>query len=66
MDKQRIVRRVLKVKVSGGSVLRTYTVVWLDGWCELVKVALDSGGITVEDARQCAKDMKKWRTLVHM
>ena len=31
-----------------------------------VKVALANGGMTVEAARQCAKDIKEWRALVHM
>ena len=31
-----------------------------------VKVALGNRGMTVEAARQCAKDLKEWRALVHM
>ena len=31
-----------------------------------VKVALGNRGMTVEAARQCAKDWKEWRALVHM
>ena len=31
-----------------------------------VKVALGNRGITVEATRQCAKDRKEWRALVHM
>ena len=31
-----------------------------------VKVALGNRGKTVEAARQCAKDRKEWRALVHM
>ena len=31
-----------------------------------VKVALGNKGITVEAGRQCAKDRKEWRSLVHM
>ena len=31
-----------------------------------VKVALGNRGITVEAARQCAKDRKEWIALVHM
>ena len=30
-----------------------------------IKVALGNGGMTVEAARQCAKDLKEWRALVH-
>ena len=30
-----------------------------------VKVALGNRGMTVEAARQCAKDRKEWRALVH-
>ena len=54
MDDYRMARRVLMAEVSGG--------VRLDG----VKVALRSRGMTVEAARQCAKDRKEWRALVHM
>ena len=31
-----------------------------------VKMALGNRGMTVEAARQCAKDRKAWRALVHM
>ena len=31
-----------------------------------VKVTLGDRGIMVEAARQCAKDRKEWRALVHM
>ena len=31
-----------------------------------VKVALGNRIMTVEAARQCAKDRKEWRALVHM
>ena len=30
------------------------------------KVALGNRGMRVEGARQCAKDRKEWRALVHM
>ena len=36
------------------------------GWIYSVKMALNSRGMTVEAARQCAKDRKEWRALVHM
>ena len=36
------------------------------GWMGGVKVALGNRGMTVEAARQCAKDRKEWRALVHM
>ena len=38
------------------------TKVWMDG----VKEALGNRGMTVDAARQFAKDQKEWRTLVHM
>ena len=31
-----------------------------------VALALGNRGMTVEAARQCAKDRKEWRALVHM
>ena len=36
------------------------------GWMDSVKVALGSRGMTSESTRQCSKDKKKWRTLVHL
>ena len=36
------------------------------GWMDGVKVTLDNRGITVKAERQCAKDGKEWRALVHM
>ena len=36
------------------------------GWMDGVKVDLGNRGMTVEATRQCAKDRKEWRVLVHM
>ena len=36
------------------------------GWMVGVKVALGNRGMTVDGARQCEKDRKEWRALVHM
>ena len=58
----RMTRRVLLVEVSGGRVREKPRLGWMDG----VKVALGNSGMTVEAARQCAKDRKEWRALVHM
>ena len=52
--------------VDGRSQWRTgkrETEVSLDGWCD---GALGNRGMTVEAARQCAKDRKELRALVHM
>ena len=62
MDEYRMARRVLMAEVSGGRVGGTPRLGWMDG----VKVALGNRGMTVEAARQCAKDRKEWRALVHM
>ena len=61
MDKYLKARRVLIAEVSGG-VRGRPRLGWLDG----VKVALGNRGMTVEAARQWAKDRKEWRSLVHM
>ena len=45
-------RRVLMAEVSGGQVRGRARLGWMDG----VKVALGNRGMTVEAARQCAKD----------
>ena len=62
MDEYRITRRVLMAEVSEGRVRRRPRLGWMDG----VKVALGNRGMTVEAARQCAKDRKEWRALVHV
>ena len=61
MDEYRMTRRVLMAEVSGEQVRGTRL-----GWLDVVKVAFRNRGKTVEDARQCAKDRKEWRALVHM
>ena len=62
MDDYRMARRVLMAEVNGGRVRERLRLGWMDG----VKVALGYKGMTVEAARQCAKDRKEWRALVHM
>ena len=62
MDEYRMARWVLMAQVSGGRVRGRPRLGWMDG----VKVALGNRGMTVEAARQCAKDRKEWRALVHM
>ena len=48
-------------EVSGGRERGRPKLGRMDG----VKVALGNRGMTVEAARQCAKDRKEWRALVH-
>ena len=55
-------RRVLMADVSGGRVRGRPILGWIDD----VKVALGNREMTVEAARQCAKNRKVWRALVHM
>ena len=62
MDDYHMARRVLMAEVSGGWVRGRPRLGWMDG----VKVALGNRGMRVEAARQCAKDRKAWRALVHM
>ena len=62
MNEYRMARRVLMVEVNGGRVRGKPRLGWMDG----VKVAFGNRGMTVEAARQCAKDLKAWRALVHM
>ena len=52
MDDYRMARRMLITEVSGGRVRGRQRLDWMDG----VKVALGNRGMTVEAARQCAKD----------
>ena len=54
-------RRVLMAEVSGGQVRGRPMLGWIDG----AKVALGNRGMTMEAARQCAKDRKERRALVH-
>ena len=62
MDDYRMAKRVLMAEVSGGRVRGRPRLGWMDG----VKVTLGNRGMTVEAARQYAKDRKAWRSLVHM
>ena len=62
MDEYRMARKVFMAEVSVGRVRGRPRLGWMDG----VKVALGNRGMTVEAARQCAKDRKAWRALVHM
>ena len=62
MDEYLMARRVLMAEVSGRWVRGRPWLGWMDG----VKVALGNRGMTVEAARQCAKDRKAWRALVRM
>ena len=49
-------------EVSGGRIRGRPRLGCING----VKVALGNKGMTVEAARQCAKDRKEWRALVHI
>ena len=62
MDEYRMARRVVTAEVSGGLVRGRPRL----GWMDRLKVALGNRGMTVEAARQCAKDRKEWRALVNM
>ena len=62
MNEYLMARRVLMVEVGGRRVRGRPRFRWMDG----VKVALGNRGVTVEAARQCAKDRRAWRALVHM
>ena len=55
-------RMELIAEVSRGRIRGRPRLGWMDG----VKVALGNRGMTVEAARQCAKDRKEWRALVHV
>ena len=61
-DEYRMARKVLMAEVRRGRVGGRPRLGWMDG----VKVALGNRGVTVEDARQYAKDRKAWRALAHM
>ena len=62
MNEYRMARRVLIAEVSEVRVRGRPRLGWMDG----VKVALGNRGMTVEAARQCAKNRKAWRALLHM
>ena len=62
MDEYCMARIMLMAEVSGGWVRGRPWLGWMDG----VKVALGNRGMKMEAARQCAKDQKEWRALVHM
>ena len=56
MDEYRMARRALMAEVSGGRVRGRPRLGWMDG----VKVALGTGGMTVEVARQIGKSGEPW------
>ena len=58
----RMARRVLMAKVSGGGIRGRPRIGWMDD----VKVALGYRRMTVEASQQCAKNRKEWRALLHM
>ena len=62
MDEYSMATRVFMAEESGVRVRGRPTLGWMDG----VKVAFGNSGMTVEAARQCAKDRKEWRAMVHM
>ena len=62
MYEYRMARRVLMTEVSEGRVRDRPRLGWMDG----LKVAFGNRGMMVEAGRQCAKDRKAWRALVHM
>ena len=55
-------RMVLMAEGSEGRVRGRRRLGCMDG----VKEALGNRGMTVEAPRQCGKDRKEWRALVHM
>ena len=61
-DEYRMARLVLMAEASGGRVRGKPKLGWMDG----VKVALCNRGMMMEAARQCVKDRKEWKALVHM
>ena len=61
MDEYRMARRVLMAEVSGGRVRGRPRLGWMDG----VKVELSNRGLTLEAARQFAKDRREWSAPVH-
>ena len=52
-------RRVLTAEVTRGRVQGRPILGWMDG----MKVAMGNRGMTVDAARQCAKDRKEWKDL---
>ena len=62
MDEHRMTRRAMTAEVNGGRVRGRPRLDWMGG----VKVALGNRGMTVEAARQCAKDRKEWRARARM
>ena len=62
MDEYRMTRRVLTDEVSGERVRVRPRLGWMYG----AKVEFSNRGMTVGAARQCAKDMKQCRVLVHV
>ena len=62
MDENKMTRRVLMAEVSGGLVWGRPRLDCMDG----AKMALGNRGMRLVAARQCMKDRKEWRDLMHM
>ena len=62
IDQYRIARMMLMSEVSGGWVRGRPRLGWMDG----VNMVMGNRGMTVEAARQYAKDRKEWKAMVHM
>ena len=62
IDESRLARRVMMAEVNGGRVRSRPRFGWMEG----VKVTLGNRGMTVEAARQCARDRIEWRALLCM
>ena len=62
MDDYGMARRVMMAEVTGGRVQSRPRL----GWMKAVKAVRGSRLMTVEAVRQCVKDRKEWRALVHM
>ena len=62
IDEYHMARRVLMTEASGWRVRGRPSLGWVDG----MKMLFGTIGMSVEAARQYAKDRNEWRALVHM
>ena len=62
MEDERLVKRVMKARVSGRNARGRPRLGWMNG----VRNALNDRGIGVEEAKVRARDRNEWRALVNL
>lgn len=60
MEDEHLVKKVMKARVDGRGMRGRPRFGWMDG----VRRALNERGVSVEEAKECARDRSEWRVFV--